>query len=71
MCSSDLNGLTERDITPCDQDVEGVHLHGLDGRCGRRLIATTAGEQRRNTTGGNRNYENDQTRGFHTLHFPQ
>jgi len=65
------NRLAEIDVAPRDQDVDGVHLDGLE-RCGRRrLVATTSGEQRRNAAGGNRNHENNKTRGFHTLHFPQ
>ena len=35
------------------------------------LSATTAGKQCRYTTGGHRNHKDNETRGFHTLHFPQ
>ena len=37
----------------------------------RRRSIGSARQQRRNTAGGNRNPEYNDTRGFHTLHFPQ
>jgi hypothetical protein len=63
--------LAEIDIAARDQDVDGIHLDGFDGRRGRRGIAAAPGEQCRDTAGGHRNHENNETRGFHTLHFPQ
>ena len=65
------NRVAQIDVAPRDQDVDGIHLDGLDGSGRRRLVATASGEQCRNTTGGNRNHEDNKTRGFHTLHFPQ
>jgi len=65
------DSLAERDIALRDQDIDGIHLDGLDGRRRRRLIATSTGEQCRDATCRNRNHENNETRGFHTLHFPQ
>ena len=63
--------LAELDIATRDQDIDRVHLDDFGRRCGRRLTAASSGEQRGNTTRRNRNNENNETRGFHTLHFPQ
>ena len=41
-----------------------------DGLRERRLVADPLGEQRGNAAGGDRNDKNNNTRGFHTLHFP-
>ena len=63
--------LAELDVGLGDQDVDGVDRGGGDGLRGRRLVAATPGEQRGSAAGGDRDHENDKTRGFHTLHFPQ
>ena len=51
------------------QHIDGVDRHDGGGGRGRRLIASSPGEQRGGAAGGDRNHENNQTRGFHTLTF--
>jgi hypothetical protein len=63
--------LAEGDVGFRDEDVDGIDLGGGDGSRRRRFLAGSSGEQRCDATGGNCYYENDKTRGFHTLHFPQ
>jgi hypothetical protein len=63
--------LPQIDVAPRDQNVDGIHFDGLNGSGRRRLVATASGKQGRDATGGNRNHEDNKTRGFHTLHFPQ
>ena len=63
--------LAELDVDLGDQDLDGVDRGSGHGLRGRRLLATTAGEQRGSAAGGDGDHENDKTRGFHTLHFPQ
>ena len=63
--------LAELDVGLGDQDVDGIDLAARPARRGRRLVAATAGEQRGKAAGGDGDHKNDETRGFHTLHFPQ
>ena len=63
--------LAELDVDLGDQDLDGVDRGGDDGLRRRRLFATAAGEQRGSAAGGDRDHEDNKTRGFHTLHFPQ
>jgi hypothetical protein len=63
--------LAKRDIALGDQNIDGIQLGGF-GRCGgRRLVIATPGEQRRDSASGDGDNEDNKTRGFHTLHFPQ
>ncbi len=64
-----LRDWPRRDIAPGHQHVDGFESgdRRLHDRCGP---FGTPGQQGGNAAGGERNKQDNDTRGFHTLHFP-
>jgi hypothetical protein len=64
------NRMAQSDVRIGDQDVDGFQLddRGGGGRLRRRV--GSSGQQRGNAASGDGDHEHNDTRGFHTLHFP-
>ena len=61
----------DADVGLGDQHVDGFELGDRRGRRFGRLLVDRAGEQRGNAAGGEGDDKHNDTRGFHTLHFPR
>jgi hypothetical protein len=63
--------LAKLDVAACNQNIDRVDRRRGNGSRGRWFVTGSSSEQRRNATRSDRDHQDDKTRGFHTLHFPQ